>query len=424
MNKSSAHSHNSPWFWVPSTYIMEGIPGTIVFTLLAIMYKDLGVSNTAITLYVGALTLPYTLKPLWVAFIDACSTKRIWIYILEIIIGGLLIAFALALSFNHFFAYSLAIAWLISFSSSSHDMATDGFYIVALKPEQQAFFVGIRGAAYNIGKIFAIGGLTMIAGYLFELTGDRISSWQLTFGLAGIVCFFFGIWHCVSLPKDEKLKTQSFSEISNKFIEVFIEFFKLPNLKIGLLFLLFFSASETSLGLIAPLFLKDSIANGGLALSNETLGFIYGVLSPLCIVLVGIIGGYVIYKKGLKFWMWPMLLILNIGHVVYIFLAYTQPSNEYVIGFSICLEQALFAFGYAAYSMIMLYIVKDSKFKTAHFSYITASMMLSRMLFTMISGPIESALGYENFFIYILLLLIPAAIVVRYFKVDPEYAKK
>jgi MFS transporter, PAT family, beta-lactamase induction signal transducer AmpG len=161
----------NPWFWVPTLYFAEGIPYVIVMTLSVIMYKRLGISNADIALYTSWLYLPWVIKPLWSPIVDILKTKRFWIIIMQLVIGVGLAGVAFTIPVDRFFQYTLAFFWLIAFSSATHDIAADGYYMLELSDGDQAFFVGIRSTFYRFAMLTGQGLLVILAGSLETFTG-------------------------------------------------------------------------------------------------------------------------------------------------------------------------------------------------------------------------------------------------------------
>jgi MFS transporter, PAT family, beta-lactamase induction signal transducer AmpG len=421
----SVSMNKKPWFWVPSTYYMEGFPGVMIMLVLGIMYKNFGLSNTKITLYTGMLVMPWVIKPLWASLIDVYMTKRWWIYMMEIFVGCLFIVMAFVVKTPNYFLLSIAVAWAIAFLSSSHDIATDGFYLMELNPSQQSFFVGIQSASYNIGKITATGLIVMLCGLLYKQTQNYFTAWSFGLIVAGGVCIAIGLYHRFILPKDEKKERKSLKQAVLEFFEVYVDFIKLKGLIMAILFLFFYKLGESMISSILPLFLVGPISEGGLGLTNTFTGLAYGTVAPLAIILGGFLGGYSIYRKGFRYWIWWMLLAENIPNAVYIILAHYQIQSQTVILSCIAFEQFCFSFGYSAYFVFIYYMLRDSKFKTAHYAFFAGVMLLGIMIPKMISGWIQELTGYENFFIFIMFLIIPAAIVIRYLKMNPlHYGKR
>ena len=60
----------NPWAWIPTLYFAQGLPYVVAMTVVVIMYKRLGISNTDITLYTSWLYLPWVIKPFWSPFVD------------------------------------------------------------------------------------------------------------------------------------------------------------------------------------------------------------------------------------------------------------------------------------------------------------------------------------------------------------------
>ena len=252
----------TPWLWVPTTFFMEGLPACMIMLVLAIMYKNFGISNSEITLYTGAMVLPWVIKPLWASLIDAIYTTRWWIYTMQVLVGIAFIVMALSLKTQNFLIFSLVVGWFIAFMSSSHDIAADGFYIQNLSPEQQSYFVGIQSATYNVGKIFATGLILMLCGVLYNINHNYVISWSICLVLVGCVCILMGVYHRKMLPHQPLSKKKSLNETLKNFIDVYKTFFMIKNLWLGLAFTFLFKFSESMIGAILPLFMVDNIKNG------------------------------------------------------------------------------------------------------------------------------------------------------------------
>ncbi|HJO92555.1 MAG TPA: MFS transporter [Victivallales bacterium] len=416
----------SPWAWVPSTYIMEGLPDSMIMIVLAIMLKNFGYSNILITFYTGALVFPWVIKPLWAPFIDIFRTKRWWLYVMEISIAGGFVAMAISLKFTNFFIICISLSWVIAFMASSHDIACDGFYIKHLAPSKQAFFVGIQGAGYNIGKIIATGGIVILAGILFDHLGSYHSAWFFSMLAVAIICCCFGFYHKFILPKETKREKKStIKDMAKEFLIVYLDFIRMKDLWLAILFLFFYRVGESIVTIILPLFFLSPISKGGLGLSDQFTGVAYGTLAPIAIVLGSILGGYVIYRKGFKYWIWTMLLLENIPHLLYYMLAYYHIYNHVIIASCIFVEQLSFSFGLCAFTMFLFYMVRNSKYKTAHYAFFSGIKQIAVMVPVMISGWLQHVLGYQNLFLFILILIIPAGIVVFFVRNKlGDYGKK
>ncbi|MCB0315383.1 MAG: MFS transporter, partial [Calditrichaeota bacterium] len=585
----------SPWFWVPSLYYAEGIPYIIVMTVSVIMYKRMGISNTDIALYTSWLYLPWVIKPLWSPVVDLLKTKRFWIIIMQLIIGAGLGGVALTIPVPNFFQYTLAFFWLLAFSSATHDIAADGFYMLGLSKHDQAFYVGVRSTFYRLAMITGQGLLIILAGFIennsglesidFQVTanpniemvqfihpdslqlptdgdeqrimvypeklaiaaklrakaevdsivnfayewnvlngyaareetpaevrrgeswwtrnvsgklehflrknfgqeirkssgdfrgnigvvyfylnkqpeageavvvnfgragGDKsinllsnpangsrmvfnqsnwnkpalaviqldpklkkISdaefqaqsgniplAWMVTFVVMAALFLLFFVYHKFMLPKPDADKPYLLKKSSNfikEFVNTFILFFKKDNIGVILGFLLLYRMAEAQLVKLAAPFLLDTQEMGGLALTTGEVGFVYGTVGLLFLTIGGLLGGYVASKQGLKFWLWYMIIAINLPDAVYVYLAYTLPDNFLIINICIAIEQFGYGFGFTAYMLYMIY-VSEGDHKTAHFAITTAFMALGMMIPGMFSGWLQEIIGYRHFF--------------------------
>ena len=619
---SNKPQKRNPWLWVPSLYYAEGIPYVIVMTVSVIMYKRLGISNTDIALYTSWLYLPWVIKPLWSPVVDIIKTKRLWIIVTQLIIGAGLAGVALTIPVSSFFQYTLAFFWLLAFSSATHDIAADGFYMLGLSKHDQAFFVGIRSTFYRLAMITGQGLLIILAGYVESHTGlppvdvrfsanqsvtnaafvpadsidwhvdessenhlifspaevvistqkrskneidsllalvksnnslygfikseqtiarekqqnqDHISWWRanvtqplevllrkqfgtqpvqnrsaqnvgnvgflyfrlaqkpaagedvvVNFGrssgdnsinliegarfifteqnwdkpfiaavqldpklqaqtsaqfvaragnipLSWVVTFFvltglfavFFIYHRFMLPypAEDTSGRSGTNSIVAEFFETFASFFKKKNILIILAFLLLYRFAEAQLVKLAAPFLLDAQETGGLALTTGQVGFVYGTVGVVALTIGGLLGGFLAAKHGLQFWLWPMVIAINLPNAVYIFLSSALPQNFFIINVAVAIEQFGYGFGFTAYMLYMIYAA-EGEHKTAHFAICTGFMALGMMLPGMFSGWLQEIIGYQHFFVWVLIATVPGFIVTKFIPLDRDFGKK
>jgi PAT family beta-lactamase induction signal transducer AmpG len=413
---------NNPWYWVPPLYLTEGIPYVLIITVSVIMYKNLGVDNSDIGLYTSFLYLPWVIKPFWSPLVDLYSTKRKWFLAMQLVLSLAFLGVGLSLPTNQFFIISLAFFWLASFASATNDIASDGFYLLALKEEQQSFFIGLRSTFYRVAMVTGQGLFVIFAGYLEVKYGDNTKAWSLTMVMIAALMFVLTLVNFLVTPNVEKTKGY-IKEESLTFWKVFESFFSKKEIWIALAFILFYRLGESQLVKMAAPFLLDSREVGGLALSTSDVGLIYGTFGIIALSLGGIIGGIVISRDGLGKWMLPMILALNVPNFFYYVLAYFQPEFAFWAGAVVVIEQLGYGFGFAAFMMYLIY-VSEGPSKTSHYAIATGFMALGMMLPGMASGFIQEALGYPGFFVWIVIAAFPGILMVRYVKFPYEYGKK
>ncbi len=415
----------NPWAWIPSLYLASGIPYTIAMSISVIMYKKMGISNTDIALYTSWLYLPWVIKPLWSPVVDILRTKRFWIVIMQFIIGVSLACVALTIPLPSFFQITLAILWLLAFSGATHDIAADGFYMLALDQGTQAEFVGLRSTFYRIAMITGQGLLVILAGYL-ENHGGIAFAWSVSFMVIAAIFILLSIYHKFVLP----YPVVDISKVYDKekgflgeFLKTFVIFFKRKEIGLILAFLLLYRLNESQLVKLITPFLLDARDKGGLGLTTSEVGIAYGVVGIIGLLLGGITGGLLISKKGLKFWLLPMVFTIHIPDLMYILLSQFRPESLVIVSAAVGLEQFTYGFSFSAYMMFMI-MVSEGDHKTAHYAICTGLMAMGMMLPGMISGKLQELLGYQTFFFSVLLSVIPALFVALNVNVDPEFGKK
>ena len=417
---------NKSWFWVPSLYYTEGLPYAFVMIVSVVMYKKLNISNSEIALYTSWLYLPWVIKPLWSPLVDIIKTKRFWIIFMQLLIGAGLAGIALTIPTTNMFRYTLAFFWLIAFSSSTHDIAADGFYMMGLTSHDQAWFIGIRNTFYRFAILTGQGLLVIIAGNMENLYNNVSLAWSIVFGISAIILMIFAIYHKWILPhpsednNDEKLEL---NDVIKNFFKIFISFFKKPQIILAVSFILIYRFGEAQLVKIAPLFMLDTIEMGGLGLSTSEYGFIYGTLGMIMLTLGGITGGVLVAKNGLSYWIIWMALAMKLPDLVYVYMAYVQPENYYLISFFVATEQFGYGFGFTAYLLYMM-MLSEGENKTANYAICTGFMALGMMIPGMFSGLLQETLGYKYFFNWVMLATIPGFILIKFLNINQNFGIK
>ena len=428
----------NPWGWIPTLYFAEGIPYFIVNTISVIMFTNMGMSKGDMAMYTSLLYLPWVIKPLWSPFVDIIRTKRWWVTAMQIIMSA---AFAMtALSLPHpspeiiasgntpvsLFSLTLVIFWITAFASATHDIAADGFYMLALDSGTQSLFVGIRSTFYRLSSIFGQGVLVVVAGILEQRLGDVPKAWSLTLLIGSALFAVLTLWHIFRLPSptsDSSRNASGPKEIIKDFGRTFVTFFSKKGIWIAMLFMLLYRLPEAFLVKMMNPFLLDSLDNGGLGLTTQSVGLVYGTIGIAALTVGGILGGIAAAKWGLKKSLWPMAMALTLPCLSFVFLSLWQPESLWIIGSCVALDQFGYGFGFTAYMLYLIYF-SEGEFKTAHYSLCTAFMALSMMLPGMVAGYVQEWLGYTLFFGFVMFCCLVTVAVTMMVKVDPQYGKK
>ena len=424
----------NPWMWIPTLYFAEGIPYFIVNNISVVMFKNMGMPNGMLALYTSLLYLPWVIKPLWSPFVDIIKSKRWWILSMQILMSAamLLMPFLLPqtlgeeLADSPLFFLTLVLFWVTAFASATHDIAADGFYMLALDPSRQAGFVGIRSTFYRLSSIFGQGVLVALAGVLDSRTGDVHLAWKITLIVSALIFSAVTLYHTWSLPKPTSDRMSAATDARQIFMEfkrTFITFFSKKGVLMAMLFMLLYRLPEAFLVKMMNPFLLDSMAEGGLGMSTQSVGLVYGTIGVAALTAGGIIGGLAAARWGLKKSLWPMAMSLTLPCLSFVFLASYQPDNIWIIGSCVALDQFGYGFGFTAYMLYLMYF-SEGEFKTAHYSLCTAFMALSMMLPGMIAGYMQEGLGYTGFFIFVMVCCLVTVAVTAMLKVNPEYGKK
>lgn len=431
----------SPWFWVPTLYFAEGVPYFLVNNISVMMFAKMGVPNGQMAFFTTLLYFPWFLKGVWSPIVDIVKTKRWWIVGMQVLMTALCILLTLSLPHPEaeliaakgvnvsLFWLTLVLFIIAAFASATHDIAADGFYMLAHDSSSQARFIGIRSTFYRIASVFGQGVLVYIAGIVEKRTGDIPMSWQVTLGVTAVVMFIITLYHIFLLPKSDndqpRVTEGGFSGSMKELGRSFGTFFTKPGVALAIAFMLLYRLPEGFLIKLCMPFLVDSAENGGLALGTDMVGLLYGTIGVIFLLLGGIAGGMFISKLGLKKSLWWMAACMTLPCLTFVYLSAALPTNPILIGTAICIEQFGYGFGFTAYMMYMMFF-SEGEFKTSHYAICTAFMALSMMLPGFVAGVIEEHIGYLNFF-WMVIACSAATLLVTFLahrKVDENYGRK
>lgn len=414
-----AAGKSSPLKWVPSVYFAMGLPFIVLNLVAVIMFADLGIDKAQIAFWTSLLTLPYTLKFIWSPLLEIYWTKRNFVVATQAITGFCFGLIAFLLPVPDFFAWTIAIMGVVAFSGATHDIATDGIYLTALDKKTQSVYIGWQGAFYNLAKVLANGGLVALAGvlinYFKESNPDRAPfyAWMIIMGIIGALMIGMAVYHFFMLPATPRAgagESKNFPQAMREMGNVLVAFFKKKYIWLYILFIVCYRLTEGFAMKMVPLFLKASLSEGGLAMSNEDIGLIYGTFGTIAFIVGSILGGYYIAHYGLKRVLFSLVCIFNVPFVIYFLFSVFQPSSLTLIAIGLVAEYFCYGFGFVGLTMFMMQQVAPGKHSMAHYAFASAIMNLGVMLPGMISGWICDMVGFEMFFIIALVVAVPAFI--------------
>ncbi|MCI7556518.1 MAG: MFS transporter [Bacteroidales bacterium] len=433
----------NPWFWIPTLYFAEGIPYFLVNNISVMMFTKMGVPNGQMALFTSLLYLPWTIKPFWSPFVDIIKTKRWWFIAMQILMTAAFVLLTITIPHPSpeliasgqtpisLFTVMLILFIIVAFASATHDIAADGFYMLALTSHEQAAFVGIRSTFYRLSSIFGQGVLLVVAGVLETKTGDIPLAWQLTLLFTSIIFALITLWHIFFTPKPASDRSslgedaKSVGAILREFGRTFVTYFQKPGIWLAMIFMLVFRLPEAFLIKMINPFLVASNEVGGLGLATEQVGIVYGTIGILFLTIGGILGGWFASKVGLKKSMWWMAACMTLPCLTFVYLSMALPTSLVTISIALAVEQFGYGFGFTAYMLFMIYF-SEGEFKTAHYAICTAFMALSMMIPGMFAGYIQEALGYVGFF-WMVIACCAATLIITVFArraVDENYGKK
>lgn len=415
---------NNPWLWVPTLYLFEGIPYAVVNNISLVMFKDMGMPNDRLSIYTSLLSIPWVLKIVLSPFVDSVASKRQWATLMQVLMVVCTLALGLLLP-KCSLSLLLILFSITAFASATHDIAADGYYMLALDDHQQSLFVGIRSTFFRIATVCGQGLIVVLAGKL-EKSMAINTAWSFTLVAVASILALIALWDLLFLPRpaaDSKKSAVSSRVVFRNLAESFITFFTKKGIIVTIFFLLLYRLPEAfSVKMLVP-FMKDPLSAGGLGLSTEQVGWIYGTVGTIALTVGGILGGILASRYGLKKCLWPMALSLALPCAVYLYLAVAQPHSLVPIYLCITLDQFGYGLGFTAYTLYMLYFSRGS-YQTSHYAFCTVLMTFSMLLPGLVAGKLQMSLGYTGFFVMVLICCLVTVGATLLVKVDPEYGKK
>ncbi|WP_284617345.1 MFS transporter [Aquabacterium humicola] len=419
---ADAAPKRSPITWVPSLYFVQGLQFFVVMLIAGLMFKNMGIANDQIARWTGVLGLAWAFKPLWSPFLEMARSKKILVVVFQFTGALSLALLALAIQLPMFFAASIAVLFLLAYSSATHDIACDGLYMASLSPKQQAAYAGWQGAFFNASKFLTLGGLLVVAGHLEKSIGVH-HAWSLIFALLAVLLAALAAYNAWVLPgmlRADALPISATS-VANTLREVLKDFFAKPGIGLAFLFIILFRLAEGQVQTIGPLFLIEARDKGGLGLTTEQVGGIYGTAGTAAFLVGSILGGYFTSWLGLKRAMPVLIIAMAVPNVVFWYLSVALPASLLHTGVAVSIEMAGYGFGFVGMILYIMQAVAPGKFQTAHYALGTGVMQLGFILSKTISGDIQVAMGYQSFFLWTIACGVPAFVLLFFVRIPaPE----
>ena len=406
--QAGARGARSPITWVPTLYFAQGLPFFVVMAIATLLFKDLGVANEDVTKWTNTLGLAWAIKPLWSPFLEAVPSKKLLVVAFQFIGAATLGLVAFELQLPDSVAVLVGILACTAFASATHDIASDGLYIASLSDRQQAEYAGWQGAFFNAARLFARGGVLVLVGWL-EKTMAAAHAWSAVFVLLAAVMATLAIYHLWALPdtRGAAPAARDLRRIARTLVEVIEDFLRKPGIWFAIVFIILFRAGEGQIQTVGPLFLKDARAVGGLGLTTDQIGVVYGTAATIAFVLGSVAGGYFTSWLGLRRAMVWLVVAMNLPNLVYWWLGVARPTDLNVIAAGLSVEMFGYGFGFVGIILFIMQVVAKGRFTTAHYALGTGVMQLGFILSGTWSGKIQTWLGYQTFFLWVLACALP-----------------
>lgn len=411
-----------PLLWVPSGYFTMALTYMTLTSVSAIMFKNLGLDNGTAAEYASYLILAYTIKPLFAPFVEMYRTKKFFVLCAQLTVGLGFLGVALAMSLPSYMMMLMAIFWMLSFVGATQDIATDGVYVTSLNSKAQSLYCGVQSLSWNIGPIVAMGGLVYLSGKLHSdffhhdpnvFGPEWIDAWRVIFFLVAGITIVMAFWHMRVMPDGARAEnTPSSAKAALAILwDSFVTLFQKKDIWLMIGFAFLFRLSIGFLEKIGPFFMVDPADKGGLALSNEQLGIIYGTYGLAAVVLGSLLGGIFVARKGLKPTLFLLCCAINIPNITFLIMAIYLPTDPLLITAGVAIEKFFFGFGSVGFMIYLMQQLAPGKYTTTHYAFGTGLMGLCMMVTGAISGHLQEMMGYINYFIFVMAATIPSFLV-------------
>ncbi|MBS1718074.1 MAG: hypothetical protein JSS72_10140 [Armatimonadetes bacterium] len=257
----------------------------------------------------------------------------------------------------------------------------------------------------GLAGYFVLNSLTRLAAHGFWLAlGETVKGWRLSADALNLeyiqlaACLIITVFAGRLLAR--RLRGTELADSFGSFLS--------QRSLIGImLFLTFYRFGEAMVMKMAPLFLKDTVAAGGLALSDKLVGPITGLSGVLGLVAGGMIGGLVVSRLGLARSIWPIAILMHLPHLGYIWASYAQPSASLMHPVAF-MDSFGYGFGYAAYVIVLQRVAQQvPKFQTAHYAICTGLGALCIQVSGIFAGIVQANFGYHTFYWTALICAVP-----------------
>lgn len=409
---ASGTSYKNPFLWVPTSYLTMGLIYVTVGSVANIMFKNMGMDNDKAAFWSSILGFPYTFKFVWAPLLELYKTKKFFVVLMQFILAAALatVAFALKLPGMAWLGPVLSLFTLAALLGATQDIGTDGVYVTTLNPRDQAKYTGVQSMCWNLGPVLAQGVLVRMSGTLYEKTGSWGTSWMVIMLITAGLTLAMALFHVRMLPPGAKAvdAPKGAGEAMETFGKAFATFFKKQGVWPMLAFAFFYRFGYGLIDKMGPLFMIEARDKGGLGLSNQTLGDIYGIFGTVAFIAGSAIGGLFVARRGLKRTLLILCLCLNVPNVTFLLLSQAMPTNTAIITAIVTIEKLAWGIGCVGHMIYMMQQIAPGPYKTAHYTFATALMGACMMLTGAASGYIQKAVGFQWFFAIVLLAAIPS----------------
>ncbi len=407
----------SPMRWVPSLYFVQGMQFFVVMLIAGLMFKNMGVPNDQIARWTGVLGLAWAFKPLWSPFLEMARSKKIIVVAMQFTGAAGLALVAIALQLPMYFAASIAVLFVLAYASATHDIACDGLYMASLDDKQQAAYAGWQGAFFNASKFLTLGGLLVLAGHL-ETAYGVFNAWSAIFVLLALLLAALASYNAWALPGtlNAEHAELTVASVFNTLREVVQDFLQKPGIWMGIAFIVLFRFAEGQVQTIGPLFLIEARDKGGLGLTTEQVGGIYGTIGTAAFLVGSILGGYFTSWLSLRRAMPVLIVAMAIPNIVFYVLARSLPSDMTTIGMAVAIEMFGYGFGFVGMILFIMQAVAPGRFQTAHYALGSGVMQLGFIISKTLSGDVQMQMGYEHFFLWTIACGLPALLLFFFVK--------
>ena len=393
----------------------SGLPILLVLKTLQSWMSDAGTDLSKIGWYGSLIGFPYAFKFLWSPLLDRfvppfLGRRKGWLLIIQFLLVLAIGAMSLQDPAKNLNLLAV-ISVLIAFLSASQDIVADAYRTDVLTGAERPIGVSIFTTGYRVALILSFAGASKLYENVFH-------AWQPVYlVMAGLM--LLGLVFTLFAPGTEATDRPP-ETFADAITLPFLDFFQRRGLVYGgliLSFIVTYKISDAMMNLMSIPFLKAA------CFSQGQIGDINGFMGIIATIVGALLGGVLLTRMSVFQGLWIFGGLQAIGIILYVMLAqishpdptvltkacqnFVQPpfaTQLFVLAINV--ENFFGGMESSAFGLFLMNMC-NQQFSATQFALLSSLMALSKLLVAP-AGDLVKALGWSNFFLVTMLVIIPS----------------